>query len=167
MTATYTGTNIVVVPSLLDDSTATSYDLFITQNCCGEGTKIDLRNLPIEGVSLAANNIVFSPRFYGVDTFPDGVYCIKIVLKFPDGSCKKSYAHVFVDDQVKCEVLASISNGDYTAHTLYEAIKSSENCNTNNCNCKAACQMFKDLLEQMGKKEIKVNEYTEPDCGCS
>jgi len=164
MTTTYLNPDILLSDiELIDDVAASNYTITFKSNCCGEGTVFDLRNSVL---ALSGTEIVIPPSALGLASFIDGVYSFEIKLEYPNGTCKKEKGCLFISEEIFCDVIAKIAEGDYEAHRIYEGIIGATNCMSNTCTCKEACDMFNLLLDKLGKKQIDNDSNTE-DCGCN
>lgn len=132
---------------------------------CGDIDYIPSEYSPDKIVFTPEGLMLMPPFFGGSGVVPDGVYAINLVTETKDGIKTTERACVFVDCQIKCDLISAMAK-DPTSdlHHYYEAIKYAEECP--DCECEKACVLYKELLTRVGKLLNKDVGICEPCSNC-
>ena len=149
----------------------TSVEAAVTLNCGAELVEeydtvqiLDTVNSKFYLLPTELDSLYFKPEMFGLTTFIDGIYYIRLNLWKPAGGYTQMANCAFVDVTFKCKVAqlleGVISSGLNTmAHMLHYSLTNGSNCG---CNCDELCVNFA-LLGEILTESPQIRN----DCGCN
>lgn len=120
------------------------------------------RSTMADTVYLTGTGISITPLLFGLDSFIDGVYSVKITMYKNSGSRVTTSNCIFVDCVTNCDlsdILPTLSeSGKIEALMMHYGLSVGTNCA---CDCEMLCDLYKQLYKVIHNTEINNN------CGCN
>ena len=151
MNATYSGTDITIQSTWLDDLTGvTSLALTSKINCCDPEYSMAIA---LVDVALGAFTID-GANFYGVDELADGIYSFELSILYSNGSVRRLKACMFVDEVTKCKVAEFVKDtADLEREMDYFILKQADECA---CECSSFCTILERVWKKLGVIECDI-----------
>lgn len=154
---------IEVTSTILDDVIANPGDYLrveveSTVNCCTEVFEVELEPGDVVGWNI-------TPALYGLESFIDGIYKVKIRAVKTDNSWAEEENCFFLDCETKCKVATFVTA--FLSHDVEEkeealyvtmihyALINASNCG---CNCAELCNLYFELSEILASRTPLTNQ---------
>lgn len=125
--------------------------------------------------SVVTNDSIYlNPKFFGMTTFLDGVYTLRVKITDSRGSYIEEQNCFFMDIYTKCKVSQRavialqlpddkfVQDSVFNMYLLYNHLTTGSNCG--GCNCEDMCDAYNKLIGVLTGK--KLTEALNSKCGC-